>query len=68
MIKINNRNEGMLWINHRHIVSFGKSQVHPDLFVTRIRMSDGSIFHALEDVSVILTRIAEAKRMEREVE
>lgn len=67
MIKINNRNEGLVWINHRHIVSFRKDLAHPDLEVTLVRMSDGSVFHALEDPLVILNRINEAKQKESEV-
>jgi hypothetical protein len=66
MIKIDNRNEGCIWVNHNHIVSLGKFQVHTNLFVTRIRMFDGSVFHALEDCETILNRIENSKRKERE--
>jgi uncharacterized protein YlzI (FlbEa/FlbD family) len=67
MIKINNRNEGLVWINHRHIVSLCKYQAHPTLFVTRIIMSNGYIFNAEEDLSIVLNRIEDAKQKEREV-
>lgn len=67
MIKINSRECGDMWINHKHIVSVSRYQPNPTLWTTRIVTSNGNVILALDDCPEVLNRIEEAKQKEIEL-